>query len=72
MYLGLVHFDEELKPTTFRLGIDLKTLVAGVDASIPVVRLTQQQRRVRVAVFLVLVISQRDVVELCVLQKHTR
>lgn len=64
----VVCLDAQLKPTSFHLGIDLKSLIPGVDGPVSVVHLTQQQRRVRGAVFLIFMIAQRDVVKMSVLE----
>lgn len=54
--------------TRVNFSINLKGLIAGVDGTIPVERLAQRQRAVHIPIFLILVIAQRDVVKVSILQ----
>lgn len=55
------------KHTRVNFSIDLKGLIASVDGTIPVERLAQHQRAVHIVIFLILVIAQRDVVKVSIL-----
>lgn len=58
--------------TRVDLRIDLKGLISSVDGTVPVERLAEGQRAVHVAILLILVIPQRDVVKISILETHLR
>ena len=55
-------------PTSFHRGVYFKGLISRIDGSVAVVRLTQRHGGVPSTVLLILVISDRDVAELSILQ----